>query len=124
AWVKDPKGFSLLVNARAESVVEKPAFRHAMKRRRCLFPADGFYEWKEDGGTKRPYVVRPKASGPIAFAGLWECGIGPNGEGMETAAIITTRANRTLVPIHPRMPVVVTPEAFDFWLDPHVDPLT
>src|SRR5436190_6640775 len=96
SWVKDPKNFSLLLQARAESVVEKPAFRNAMKRRRCLLPADGFYEWKEDGGKKRPYVVRPRAGGPIAFAGLWECWMGPNGEELETAAIITTDANRSL----------------------------
>ena len=124
AWVKDPKGFSLLVNARGESVNEKPAFRNAMKRRRCLFPADGFYEWQEQGGRKQPFAVRPRAGGPVAFAGLWECWTGPNGEELETAAIITTGANRTLAPIHDRMPVVVTPDAFDFWLDPHVDAQT
>ena len=94
AWVKDPKGFSLLINARAESVNDKPAFRNAMKRRRCLFPADGFYEWKPHGGSKRPYLARPTAGGPIAFAGLWETWIGPNGEEMETAAIVTTRPTR------------------------------
>ena len=76
AWVKDPRAFSLLINARADSVNDKPAFRNAMKRRRCLIPADGFYEWKEEGGRKRPYVVRPKEGGPIAFAGLWECWMG------------------------------------------------
>jgi putative SOS response-associated peptidase YedK len=125
SWVKDPKGFSLLINARGESVTEKPAFRNAMKRRRCLFPADGFYEWKEEGGKKRPYLVRPKAGGPIAFAGIWECWMGPNGEEMETAAIITTAANRTLAAIHERMPVVVAPDAFDFWLDcANVDAMT
>ena len=78
AWVKDPKGFSLLINARAESVNDKPAFQNSMKRRRCLFPADGFYEWKAHGNTKRPYLARSTAGGPIAFAGLWETWIGPN----------------------------------------------
>src|SRR6201995_3369471 len=70
AWVKDPRTFTLLINARGESVNEKPAFKNAMKRRRCLIPADGFYEWKEEGGRKRPFAVRPKSGGPVAFAGL------------------------------------------------------
>ena len=117
AWVKDPRAFSLLINARGDSVNDKPAFRNAMKRRRCLIPADGFYEWNEQGGRKRPYAVRPADGGPIAFAGLWETWTGPNGEEMETAAIITTDASRDLHAIHHRMPVVVAPDAFDFWLD-------
>jgi putative SOS response-associated peptidase YedK len=121
SWVKDPRGFSLLFNARGESAAEKPAFRNAMKRRRCLFPADGFYEWKPDGKNKRPYFVRLKAGGPMAFAGLWESWMGPNGEEVETAAIVTTTASREIAHIHDRMPVIVPPEAFDFWLDPNVD---
>ena len=96
AWVKDPRQFSLLINARGESVSEKPAFRNAMRRRRCLFPADGFYEWQDEGGRKRPYCVRPRNGEPIAFAGLWETWMGPNGEEMETAAIVTTAASRDL----------------------------
>jgi putative SOS response-associated peptidase YedK len=125
AWVKDPKEFSLLINARGESVNDKPAFRNAMKRRRCLIPADGFYEWQEAGGKKRPFAVRPKSGEAVAFAGLWECWMGPNGEEMETAAIVTTAANQTLHPIHHRMPVIVAPGAFDFWLDcANVDALT
>jgi len=121
SWVKDPRGFSLLFNARGESAAEKPAFRNAMKRRRCLFPADGFYEWKQDGKTKQPYFVRLKGGGPMAFAGLWESWMGPNGEEVETAAIVTTAASRSIAHIHDRMPVIVAPEAFDFWLDPNVD---
>src|SRR4029079_19166811 len=123
-WVKDPKAFSLILQARSDSVVDKPSFRNAMKRRRCLIPADGFYEWNEASNPRQPYVVRPKAGGPIAFAGLWETWMGPNGEEMETAAVITTEANKTLHPIHHRMPVVIPPDAFDFWLDPRVDALT
>src|SRR5215472_11726588 len=92
-WVEDPARFSLLINARVESVNDKPAFHNAMRRRRCLLPADGFYEWKNDGGRKRPYCVRPRQHGPIAFAGLWENWTGPHGEEMETAAIITTAAS-------------------------------
>ena len=95
---------------------DKPAFRDAMRRRRCLFPADGFYEWKTEGGGRRPYFVRPRAGGPIAFAGLWDSWMGPNGEEMASACIVTTAANRMLAPLHDRMPVVVSPEAFEFWL--------
>jgi putative SOS response-associated peptidase YedK len=116
-WVKDPRVFSLLINARGESVNDKPAFRNAMRRRRCLFPADGFYEWKTDGARKRPYFVRPRDGGPIAYAGLWETWMGPNGEEQETAAIVTTTASRDIAHLHDRMPVIVPPEAFDLWLD-------
>jgi putative SOS response-associated peptidase YedK len=125
SWVKDPKTFSLLINARGESVLDKPAFRNAMKRRRCLIPADGFYEWKQVGERKRPYFVRPGDGGPWAFAGLYETWTGPNGEEMDTAAIVTTTANRTLSTIHERMPAIVPPAAFDLWLDcAHVDATT
>ncbi len=125
SWVKDPRSFGLLVNARIELVNDKPAFRNAMRRRRCLFPADGFYEWKDAAGGKRPFCVRPKDGVPIGFAGLWETWMGPHGEEMETAAIITTQANRELAELHPRMPAIVPPEAFDLWLDcSRVDALT
>ena len=117
AWVKDPRSFTLLVNARGESVGERAAFRNAMQRRRCLVPADGFYDWKAGGEHSRPCFVRPRSGKPVAFAGLWETWMGPNGEEVETACIITTAANRALAPIHDRMPVVIAPEAFDLWLD-------
>lgn len=117
SWVKEPQAFSLIINARGESVNDKPAFRNAMKRRRCLVPADGFYEWKDEGGRKRPYFARKKGGGPLAFAGLWETWTGPDGEEMDTVCIVTTQANRLLAPIHDRMPAIVPPEAFDFWLD-------
>lgn len=117
SWVKDPKTFALLINARGETVAEKPAFRAAMKRRRCLIPADGFYEWKALPGRKQPFYIRARSGAPFAFAGLWETWTGPNGEELDTAAIVTTRANRTLSAIHDRMPVVVPPEAFDLWLN-------
>jgi putative SOS response-associated peptidase YedK len=116
SWVKDPRTFSLLINARGESLGDKPAFRAAMRYRRCLFPADGFYDWRA-GERATPYYVRLKVGGPMALAGLWENWMGPHGEEMETAVIVTTRANRLLAPIHPRMPVIVPPEAFDLWLD-------
>jgi putative SOS response-associated peptidase YedK len=118
AWVEDPKKFSLVINARADNVLNKPAFRNAMRYRRCLIPADGFYEWQAVGeGPKRPYYIRRKDGAPFAFAGLWEVWSGPNGEEMESAAIVTTDANRTLRPLHDRMPVMLTPDAFDLWLD-------
>jgi putative SOS response-associated peptidase YedK len=123
SWVKDPKTFPLLINARGESVLDKPAFRNAMRRRRCLIPTDGFYEWQASGTTpKRPYFVRAKrgadgSAPPLAFAGLYETWTGPNGEELDTVAIITTTANRTLSSVHERMPVFVAPEAFDLWLD-------
>ncbi|HWP25732.1 MAG TPA: SOS response-associated peptidase [Xanthobacteraceae bacterium] len=117
SWVKDPRTITLLINARGESAIDKPAFRAAMRHRRCLFPANGFYEWKATPSGKRPYFVRPKAGGLLAFAGLWETWVGPNGEEQESAAIVTTTANRTLAFIHERMPVIVDPAAFDLWLD-------
>lgn len=125
SWVKDPKTFSLIVNARGEGVSEKPSFRAAMKRRRCLIPADGFYEWKAGGARKQPYYIHARSGEPLAFAGLWETWTGPNGEELDTVAIVTTEANRTLRPLHDRMPVIVPPEAFDLWLDgDRVDALT
>ncbi|HXD45522.1 MAG TPA: SOS response-associated peptidase [Pseudolabrys sp.] len=118
SWVKDPSRFSLIINARGESIVDKPAFRAAMKRRRCLIPADGFYEWQATGkGPKQPFYIHAKSGKPLAFAGLWECWEGPNGEAVETAAIVTTRANKMLSPLHDRMPVIIAPDAFDLWLN-------
>jgi putative SOS response-associated peptidase YedK len=117
SWVKDPKKFALLINARGETVSDKPAYKAGMKRRRCLIPADGFYEWKAGGTRKQPYFIRAKSGEPFAFAGLWETWTGPNGEELETAVIVTTQANETLAPIHDRMPVIVPPDQFDLWLD-------
>jgi len=117
SWVKDPNQFSLIINARGESVCDKPAFRAAMKRRRCLIPADGFYEWQATGGRKQPFYIHARSGEPLAFAGLWETWEGPNGETVDTAAIVTTRANGTLAPLHDRMPVIVAPDAFDLWLN-------
>lgn len=116
-WVKDPRAFSVLFNARGESALDKPAFRAAMRYRRCLIPFDGFYEWRQKGARKQPYYIRARDGGPMAFAGLWESWMGPNGEEMETAAIVTTTANLQLAPLHDRMPVILPLEAFDLWLD-------
>lgn len=118
AWVKDPRRFGPLINARAEMVSGKPAYRAAMARRRCLVPADGFYQWRQSGGRRQTYFVRRKSSGPpLAFAGLWETWTGPNGEELDGAAIVTTTASRALAAIGPRMPVILPPQAFDRWLD-------
>jgi putative SOS response-associated peptidase YedK len=117
SWVKDPRGFSLLINARAETVCEKPAFRNAIRRRRCLIPADGFYEWKREGAAKWPFHIRRRDRAPLAFAGLWETWTGPNGEEMDTAAIVTVPAGRLLAPIHDRRPAILAPEQFAAWLD-------
>src|SRR5262249_3295558 len=124
AWVEEPKTFPLLINARGESVLDKPAFRNAIRRRRCLIPTDGFYEWQAgpSGASKQALFVRARrgehgAAAPLAFAGLWETWTGPNGEELDTAAIVTTAANRTLSAIHPRMPAFVAPEDFARWLD-------
>lgn len=125
SWVKDPKTIALLINARAETLAEKPAFRAAFKRRRCLVPADGFYEWQALGTRRQPFAIVPRAGGPVAFAGVWETWTGPNGEEMDSVAIVTTDANRTLRPIHDRMPVAIAPEAYDLWLDcARVEPQT
>jgi putative SOS response-associated peptidase YedK len=117
AWAKDPKKFGLVINARAESIVEKPAFKNAIRRRRCLVPADGYYEWHVAGPRKRPLFVYPSEGGAMAFAGVWETWIGPNGEEVDTVAIVTTAASRDLSLFHPRMPATIAPDAFDFWLD-------
>ncbi len=125
SWVKDPRSFALLFNARADSVLEKPSFRNAFRRRRCLVPSDGFYEWQASGDRKRPFFIHPAGGGPVAFAGIWESWSGPNGEELDTVAIITTEASADLRALHDRMPVVIAPEAFDMWLDcAHVDAQT
>jgi putative SOS response-associated peptidase YedK len=118
SWVKEFKSSKPLINARAETVLEKASFRNAMKRRRCLIPASGFYEWKGDvPGKKQAFTIHRPAHGLFAFAGLWEHWLGPDGSELETAAIITTDANRTVADIHSRMPVVIMPEDFDTWLN-------
>jgi len=121
SWVKEPNRFTTLINARADTVVEKPSFRNAMKYRRCLVPADGFYEWTGVSPNKRPHLIRPRADGPqrglMGLAGLWEHWMSADGSEMESMAIITTDANRTMGDIHDRMPVILAPEQFDAWLD-------
>lgn len=117
AWVKDPRKFTLLINARAETVKEKPAFKNAIRRRRCLIPADGYYEWRASAGGKRPYFIHRRDHSPIGFAGVAETWIGPNGEEVETAAIVTAPASADLAVLHHRVPVTIAPDDFEFWLD-------
>lgn len=116
-WVKDPASFTLLINARGETAAEKPAFRGAMRHKRCLVPASGFYEWRRVGTTKQPFYIRPRDGGTIAFAGLYEDYMSPDGSEISTAAILTTGANRLMAGIHDRMPVILSEPDWDAWLD-------
>jgi putative SOS response-associated peptidase YedK len=123
-FVKDPKDFPLIVNARAETLAEKPSFRAALKRRRCLVIADGFYEWRNDAGpggrgrtAKRPYLVRRTSGEPMGFAGLYETWCDATGGEIDTACIVTTAANRLMSQLHDRMPAILEPDLFAAWLD-------
>ncbi|KRQ02529.1 hypothetical protein AOQ71_35590 [Bradyrhizobium manausense] len=116
-WVKDPKGFTLLINARSETVLEKPAFKKAIRRRRGLIPADGYYEWKAEGGRKQPFFIHHADGAPLGFAALFETWIGPNGEELDTVAIVTAAAGEDLAPLHDRVPVTISPRDFERWLD-------
>jgi len=118
AWAKDPKIGNSLINARAETVAEKPAFRAAFRRRRCLVLADGFYEWKKTGKAKTPMYIQMKDGAPFAFAGLWEVWSAPDGSTLRTCTLLTTTANELVQGIHDRMPVILPPEAFGIWLTP------
>jgi len=117
AWVKDLQKFGLLINARAETVREKPAFKNAVRRRRCLIPADGYYEWQASGDRKRPHFIYRSDRQPIGFAALAETWIGPNGEELDTVAIVTAQAGADLAVLHHRVPVTIAPGDFDRWLD-------
>jgi len=121
SWVKDPKEFPLLINARAESAIGKASFRAAMRHRSILVPASGFYEWhrpsKESKGKSQAYWIRPRQGGVIAFAGLMETWSSADGSEVDTGAILTVPANQAIAPIHDRMPVVIAPEDFSRWLD-------
>jgi putative SOS response-associated peptidase YedK len=119
SWAEDPSIGNRMINARAETAADKPAFRTAMNRRRCLVPADGFYEWQKQEGSKRkqPHLIHLKGDRPFAFGGLWESWA-RDGERLETFTILTTSPNELIAPIHDRMPVIVPPEEYDRWLDP------
>ncbi len=116
SWAKDPAIGNRMINARSETAAEKPSFRNAFKRRRCLIPADGYYEWTKHDGKKVPMYIKRKDRDVFAFAGLWESWKQPDGYWLGTCAILTTDANSFIRPIHHRMTVIVEPEDFDIWL--------
>lgn len=117
AWAKDVSIGAKLINARSETVTEKPSFREAFKKRRCIIPADGFYEWQRTGGKKQPYFFRMQDEHPFGFAGLWEKWKAIDGQVLETCTILTTEANEVLQPVHDRMPVILHPDDYELWLD-------
>ncbi len=117
-WAKDPAIANRLINARSETAAEKPAYRAAMKYRRCIVPATGFYEWQKRSREKQPYFVHLKESAVMAMAGLWELWQSPDGSEVESCTILTTDANELLRPIHDRMPVLLRPDDHTTWLDP------
>ena len=117
SWAKDASIGHKLINARAETVAEKPSFRHAFKQQRCLVLADGFYEWKREGKTKQPYYIRFKDHRAFAFAGLWERW-GKKESAHESCSLITTGPNSIMEPIHDRMPVILSEQSYATWLDP------
>ncbi len=116
-WAKDPKIAFRTINARAETVASKPAFREAFRKRRCLIPADGFYEWRHQKGVKQPFFVQQKEGRPFALAGLWEQWQ-RDGEQIQSCTIVVTQANAVLRTVHDRMPVIVSPADYASWLDP------
>ena len=122
SWAKDPAIGSRMINARAETAADKPSFRAAFKRRRCLLPASGFYEWQKLNGGKQPTYVRPADDSLFGLAGLWETWHDADGGLIETCTILTTMPNELMKPIHNRMPVIIDPADYSMWLDPGDNP--
>ncbi|MDO3377202.1 SOS response-associated peptidase [Geoalkalibacter halelectricus] len=119
-WAKDASIGNRMINARCETVHEKPSFRNALRYRRCLIPSSGFFEWKAEGKGKQPYFIRRKDQAPLALAGLWDSWKGPD-ETIESCTILTTEANPLVANLHDRMPVILSPSEYDTWLDREVD---
>jgi len=117
-WAREPDIGSRLINARLETAADKPAFRSAFAARRCLLPADGFYEWAKADGAKQPYLFRLQSGGPFGLAGLWDRWRFPDGQTIDTCTILTTEADEVVAPVHPRMPVIVGRASYGAWLDP------
>jgi putative SOS response-associated peptidase YedK len=117
SWSKGPDNRYSMINARAETLPSKPAYRGPFKSRRCLIPADGFFEWQRGPAGKRPYYIGVGGQQPFAMAGLWEAWTGSNGDRIESCTIITTEANSLIAGIHHRMPVILEPQNYDQWLD-------
>jgi len=120
SWSKEEKPHYSMINARAETVSSKPAFRTAFKHRRCLIPVSGFYEWQPQEDFKQPYAISLKDDGLFSLAGLWEHWEGADGKVIESCAIVVTDANEVLKPIHDRMPVIIAPKDYSTWLDPDI----
>ncbi|MFZ3371036.1 MAG: SOS response-associated peptidase [Candidatus Sulfotelmatobacter sp.] len=118
SWAKDTSSAARMINARSETAHTLPAFREAMKSRRCLIPADGFYEWKRDGKTKQPFCFEVSEGQLFAFAGLWERWRDPSGQWVKSCSILTTTPNAVTSAVHDRMPVILHPDSYDLWLDP------
>src|SRR6266700_1460833 len=120
SWAKDEAIGNKMINARAETLAEKPSFKRLLRSKRCLVVADGFYEWRKENGAKTPMYITLKSGAPFAFAGLWDQWKNPEGQQIRTCTIITTNPNDVLVPIHNRMPAILAPDAYEFWLDPEM----
>jgi putative SOS response-associated peptidase YedK len=118
SWAKDASAAAGMINARSETAATKPAFRDPLKFRRCLIPADGFYEWKRDGKTKQPFCFEVNDGELFAFAGLWDRWKNSSGDWIKTCSILTTTPNSVTSAIHDRMPVILDPDSYDLWLDP------
>jgi len=118
SWAKDPAIGNRLINARSETAAQKPSFRNAMRSRRCIVPADGFFEWSGRGPERRPFLIRMRDSRPFGIAGLWERWTGEGGEVIESCTLLTCEANRVVRELHQRMPVILEPRSFGRWLDP------
>ena len=116
SWAKEASIGMRLINARGETLADKPAFRSAYRQRRCLIPADAFYEWKAIAGRKQPYCIRLRDEGPFGMAGLWEHWKAPDGQMVESCTIVTVDANALIAQLHDRMPLIVAPEDYDAWL--------
>lgn len=119
AWSKGPDSRFGMINARLETVAQKPAYRSAFRYKRCLIPADGFYEWRAAGRFKQPYVLRPSDGSPMALAGLWEHWQDADGNELESCTILVREANAQVKSVHERMPVIMGPDSFGLWLDIH-----
>ncbi|MGB5297882.1 MAG: SOS response-associated peptidase [Thiogranum sp.] len=120
-WAKEERIGYKMINARAETVASKPAFRQPFKRHRCLIPANGFYEWPKTQSGKVPYFIHPRDQSVMGFAGLWDIWVNPAGERIGSCTIITTAANEVIQPLHDRMPLIITPDDYGVWLTGNVD---
>ncbi|GIW72978.1 MAG: DUF159 family protein [Planctomycetota bacterium] len=121
SWAREPAPGRRMINARSETVASRPAFRTALRYRRCLVPASGFYEWQQrPRGPKQPWYIRRRGGGPLSIAGIWERWRGPDGEELQSCALITVPANEVVAPLHDRMPALLEPPVFAAWLDPEL----